>query len=156
RQIAAGLEAAHEAGVVHRDLKPSNVMLGADDQAQIMDFGISASAGAGAGGAVTGTPEYMAPEQFAGIAVDARADIYAYGLILFELLTGLRQNASMKAQDRLDAMQRRFDEGVPSVRTIDSTIPAALDAVVARCVERDPPARFQTTTDLRAALDALD
>jgi serine/threonine protein kinase/tetratricopeptide (TPR) repeat protein len=156
RQIAAGLEAAHEAGVVHRDLKPSNVMLGADDQAQIMDFGISASAGAGAGGAVTGTPEYMAPEQFAGIAVDARADIYAYGLILLELLTGLRQNASMKAQDRLDAMQRRFDEGVPSVRTIDNTIPAALDAVVARCVERDPAARFQTTTELRAALDALD
>src|SRR3989441_4449274 len=82
RQIASGLEAAHEAGVVHRDLKPPNIMIGADDLALIMDFGISASRDEMVSGTVVGTLEYMAPEQSTGEVVDARADIYAFGLIL--------------------------------------------------------------------------
>ncbi len=93
RQIASGLEAAHEAGVVHRDLKPANIMIGGagdDAQALIMDFGISASTSDAASGTVSGTLEYMAPEQGRGEAVDARADIYAFGLILYEMLTGPR------------------------------------------------------------------
>ena len=92
RDVADGLRAAHDAGVVHRDLKPANVMIksGAERHAVIMDFGISTSADNGAEGVVIGTLEYMAPEQAEGASVDARADIYAFGLILYELLTGPR------------------------------------------------------------------
>src|SRR4029078_2216810 len=88
KQIAGGLQAAHEAGVVHRDLKPANVMIGADDLALIMDFGISASAEESADRRVIGQFEYMAPEQGAGQTPDGRADIYAVGLILYEMLLG--------------------------------------------------------------------
>ncbi|MBZ5559819.1 MAG: protein kinase [Acidobacteriia bacterium] len=156
RQIAAGLEAAHEAGVVHRDLKPANIMIGADDLALIMDFGISASAEQATTGGVVGTLEYMAPEQGTGQAVDGRADIYALGLILYELLTGPRLTASVTPQERIEAMKYRTTEGLPPIRSVDPSIPAALDAVVMRCVERDPAARFQTTAELVAALAALD
>ena len=88
RQIAGGLEAAHDAGVVHRDLKPANIIIGAagdagdNAQALIMDFGISASTEGAASSDVVGTLEYMAPEQGTGAVVDARADIYAFGLIV--------------------------------------------------------------------------
>src|SRR2546430_1920809 len=115
RQIAAGLEAAHGAGVVHRDLKPANIMIGAEDQVQIMDFGISASREEAASGGIIGTLEYMAPEQGAGAAVDARADIYALGLILYEMLIGARAAPSGTPQDRIDGMKRRFEEGLPPV-----------------------------------------
>jgi len=156
RQIAAGLEAAHDAGVVHRDLKPANIMIGADDLALIMDFGISASTEQATTGGVIGTLEYMAPEQATGQAVDGRADIYAFGLILYELLTGPRLNPAITVQERIEAMKYRTTEGLPSIRTVDATIPAALEAVVMRCIDRDPTARFQKTTELVAALAALD
>jgi tetratricopeptide (TPR) repeat protein len=156
RQIASGLEAAHDAGVVHRDLKPPNIMIGADDQALIMDFGISASTSEAASGGVIGTLEYMAPEQATGAVVDARADIYAFGLIAYEMLTGPRSAPSGTPQSRIDAMKQRFEEGIPSVRTLDDSIPAPLDALVTRCLDRDPAARYQTITELAAALHRLD
>jgi Flp pilus assembly protein TadD/predicted Ser/Thr protein kinase len=156
RQIVAGLEAAHEAGVVHRDLKPPNIMVGAEDLALIMDFGISASRDETSTGNVVGTLEYMAPEQSKGEAVDARADIYAFGLILYEMLTGPRAAPSNSAQERIDAMKQRVTGGLPPVRAIDDSIPEALDALVARCVAIDPAARFQTTAELSAALARLD
>jgi tetratricopeptide (TPR) repeat protein len=159
RQIAAGLEAAHEAGVVHRDLKPANIMIGAagnDELALIMDFGISASAEQATSGSIVGTLEYMAPEQGSGRAVDGRADIYAFGLILYELLTGPRLVMSATPSVRVEAMKYRTTTGLPSVHAIDGSIPGALDAVVTRCLERDPAARFQTTAELVAALGALD
>ena len=156
RQIVAGLEAAHDAGVVHRDLKPPNIMVGADDLALIMDFGISASRDETATGNVVGTLEYMAPEQSKGEAVDARADIYAFGLILYEMLVGLRAVPSNSAQERIDAMKQRVTSGVPSVRALDESIPEPVAALVARCVAIDPAARFQTTAELSAALARLD
>ena len=115
RSVVAGLVAAHKAGVVHRDLKPANIMIGADDEAMIMDFGIARSTGTPTAarpsrcadtivrslecrggelsspacyGAVVGTVAYMAPEQAKGVHVDQRADIYAFGLILYDLLVG--------------------------------------------------------------------
>jgi tetratricopeptide (TPR) repeat protein len=152
RQIAAGMEAAHDAGVVHRDLKPANIMVGADDLALIMDFGISASASEAATGGITGTLEYMAPEQAAGGQVDARADTYAFGLILYEMLTGPRLVTAATPEDRVDSMRHRTTSGLPSPRTLDPAIPEALDALVGRCLERDPAARFQTTGELCAQL----
>jgi eukaryotic-like serine/threonine-protein kinase len=156
RQIAAGLEAAHEAGVVHRDLKPANIMIGADDLALIMDFGISASTEEAASGGVVGTLEYMAPEQGTGQNVDARADIYAFGLILYELLVGPRLVATTTPQERVETMKQRISGGVAPPRTLDPSIPEPLDAIVVRCLEKDPAARFQTTTELCAALARLD
>ena len=156
RQIAAGLDAAHEAGVVHRDLKPANIMIGAEDHAQIMDFGISASTEEAASGGVIGTLEYMAPEQGTGAVVDARADIYAFGLIIHEMLIGPRPAPSGRPQDRIEAMRQRFEQGLPAVRALDESIPIVLDAFVTRCLDRDPAARFQTTAELSGALAALD
>ena len=159
RQIAGGLEAAHDAGVVHRDLKPPNIMIGGsgdDEVALIMDFGISASTDTVTEGSIVGTLEYMSPEQGSGQAVDARSDLYAFGVILYEMLTGLRGEQAKTAQERITAMRKRFDEGMAPLRTLDQTIPEPLAALVMRCLERDPAARFQKTADLVAALAALD
>src|SRR5262245_10161412 len=156
RQIAAGLEAAHEAGVVHRDLKPPNIMVGADDLALIMDFGISAWGDEMVTGTVVGTLEYMAPEQSKGDVVDGRADSYAFGLILYEMLTGPRGAVSGSAQARIDAMKQRVTDGLPPPRLLDPSIPEALESFVMRCLERDPAARFQGTQEMSAALARLD
>jgi serine/threonine protein kinase/tetratricopeptide (TPR) repeat protein len=159
RQVAAGLQAAHEAGVVHRDLKPANIMITRsqeDVHAQIMDFGISASTQEAMSGGLIGTLEYMAPEQGAGLAVDARADIYAFGLILYEMLAGPRPLTRRTPQQRFELMQQRCRDGLPSIRSVEPSVPAPLDAVVMRCLEREPAARFQTTHDLVVALTALD
>jgi len=156
RQIAAGLQAAHDAGVVHRDLKPANIMIGADDLALIMDFGISASAEEAADGGIIGTLEYMAPEQGAGQTTDGRADIYAFGLILYEMLLGPRTATQTTAQERIDAMRKRSKDGVPALRQLDESVPEAVNALVMRCLEIDPAARFQTAVELNAALARLD
>ena len=159
RQIATGLEAAHDAGVVHRDLKPPNIMIagsGDDEQALIMDFGISSSTDEATTGTILGTLEYMSPEQGTGQAVDARSDLYAFGLILYEMLLGPRPGGPGTGAERVAAMRQRFDQGVPRLRTVDDAIPEALESIVMRCVERDPAARFQTTGALTAALAAID
>jgi eukaryotic-like serine/threonine-protein kinase len=159
RQIAAGLEAAHEAGVVHRDLKPANVMITVtpeDVHAQIMDFGISASNAEAMAGGLIGTLEYMAPEQGSGLPTDARADIYAFGLILYELLSGPRSIVARTSKERFELMQQRIRDGLPSLRSIEPTVTEPLEALVMRCLERDPVARFQTTSELVAALARLD
>ncbi len=158
RQVASGLSAAHEAGVVHRDLKPANIMIDADDHALIMDFGIarstSSSAGGTVAGAVVGTLEYMAPEQARGEVVDQRADVYAFGLILYDMLVGRRQ--SSRASSLVSELMERMKEPPPTARSIDPTIPEALDRIVTRCLQPDPAARFQTSAEVGAALDLLD
>jgi tetratricopeptide (TPR) repeat protein len=159
RQIAAGLEAAHDAGVVHRDLKPPNIMIAGSadgEQALIMDFGISSSRDEATTGTILGTLEYMSPEQGTGEAVDARSDLYAFGLILHEMVLGLRPDMPRTGPERLAAMRRRFEQGVPPLRTVDETIPEPLESLVMRCLECDPAARFQTTRELTAALAAID
>jgi tetratricopeptide (TPR) repeat protein/predicted Ser/Thr protein kinase len=159
RQIAGGLQAAHEAGVVHRDLKPPNIMIGGsgdDEQALIMDFGISASAtDETTAGTVIGTLEYMSPEQGTGKAVDARSDLYAFGVILYEMLTGPRPHPAT-GPERVAKMRERFDDGMPPLQSVDPTIPEPLAHVVTRCLERDADARYQTTAELCGALAALD
>jgi eukaryotic-like serine/threonine-protein kinase len=150
-QIASGLVAAHEAGVVHRDLKPANVMVDADDHAMIMDFGIARSTstatafGMTVAGAVVGTVEYMAPEQARGESVDHRADIYAFGLILRDLMLGGRHAGSTTAVAEL---MSRMQQAPGPVRDIDPSIPPPVDALLAKCLQPDSAKRFQTTTEL--------
>jgi len=156
RQLAAGLAAAHEAGVVHRDLKPANIMIDADDRALIMDFGIARSASSGApadrSGTIVGTLEYMAPEQAQGGPVDQRADIYALGLILHEMLTGFHRLRPKTVAELRTVVQ----QPLPLVRSINAEVPEALEAIVDRCVQPDPDARYTTTGELVASFDQLD
>jgi tetratricopeptide (TPR) repeat protein len=155
RQVALGLAAAHDAKVVHRDLKPANIMITADDAAVIMDFGIAHSTSAPSQGrGVAGTLQYMAPEQASAGAVDQRADIYAFGLIVYEMLIGLRKPSGTGTA--LDDMRARFEKGLPALRSVDETIPEPLAALVGTCIETDPAKRFQTSAELVAALDRLD
>ena len=180
RGIVSGLVPAHEAGVVHRDLKPANIMVGPDNEPTIMDFGIARSSGGpGKGsatedgsqsselsqwaalaagntmaGTIVGTVEYMAPEQAKAQPVDQRGDIYAFGLIFYDMLIGGRR--SQRAESAIAELQGRMDQAPPAPRTVDATVPVAIDAIISRCLEPDPSKRFQTTVELQAALDRLD
>jgi hypothetical protein len=180
RSVVSGLVAAHAAGVVHRDLKPANIMIDAQGDALIMDFGIARSTGgpadrpvpgsasaAPAGvtatgkyteatmlGAIVGTLEYMAPEQARGEAVDQRADIYATGLILYDLLAGKRR--AEHAGSAFDQLKARMEAPLPAIRTVAADVPDALAAVVTRAIDPDATKRFQTTVEFAAALDRLD
>jgi serine/threonine protein kinase/tetratricopeptide (TPR) repeat protein len=174
RQIAAGLAAAHEAEVIHRDLKPGNIMISSGGEAEIMDFGLARSANhdseAGAArvhlegrdshasarelghtayGAVVGTAYYMAPEQAKGREVDERADVYAFGLILREMLLGFERLPSSKILERREGPPR-------PLREIDPSIPEGLDLVVQRCLQPDPDDRYRSAVEVVAALDGLD
>src|SRR6202011_4369169 len=126
RKLCAGLAAAHAKGVLHRDLKPANIMIDGRGQVLIMDFGLAAIADQGEGAeARTGTPAYMAPEQLAGREVTERSDIYALGLVLYEIFTG--QRAFMTAD-------RKVTPGAASaVKDIDPV----MERVFARCLEPD-------------------
>jgi len=157
RQIVAGLRAAHEAGVVHRDLKPANVMIDPDENAVIMDFGIARSvAGAGAtvAGAVVGTLEYMAPEQAMAQPVDHRADIYSFGLILYDMLTGRRD--ATRAESAVAELMKRMTQPLPPIRTREPSVPEPLETIITRCLAPDPAGRYQTTAALDAELSSLD
>jgi tetratricopeptide (TPR) repeat protein len=154
RQLAEALAAAHGGGVVHRDLKPANVLVDADDRAYVSDFGVARSLTGGGltrTGGVVGTTAYLSPEQARGEAVDGRSDLYALGLILFEMLTGASPFPGGTAEEtlgqRLTGRPRTLAEaGVPA--------PRWLAAVVARCLERDPERRHADAGALAADLAA--
>jgi tetratricopeptide (TPR) repeat protein/tRNA A-37 threonylcarbamoyl transferase component Bud32 len=157
KQVAAGLQAAHEAGVIHRDLKPANIMVDDDEQACIMDFGIARSAAGGGGtmlGAVVGTVDYMAPEQARGENVDRRADIYAFGLIVYDLLGGRRTGG--RSSSVVTELMARMQNAPTPLTTIDAQIPEALDRIVERCLQPKAEARYQTMAELLADLNSLD
>jgi len=157
KEVASGLAAAHEVGVVHCDLKPENIMIAAEGGALIMDFGISRSTiGAGAAtamGAVMGTLEYMAPEQAQGAAVDQRADMYSFGLVVYDMLLGRQRLA--RRDNPMTELMGRMQHPPPAVRTLDETVPDALETVVMRCLQPLPEDRYATTAELVAALDLL-
>jgi tetratricopeptide (TPR) repeat protein/tRNA A-37 threonylcarbamoyl transferase component Bud32 len=158
KQVASGLAAAHEKGIVHRDLKPENIMIDADGTAVIMDFGISRSvSGTGTAtalGTVMGTLEYMSPEQAQGQAVDQRADIYAFGLILYDLIGG-RWRAS-KYETPMSELMARLTQPLPPIKVVAPDATPALDAIITKCLQTDPARRYQTTTDLLRDLENLD
>jgi eukaryotic-like serine/threonine-protein kinase len=157
KQIASGLAAAHEVGVVHRDLKPENIMITTDGGALIMDFGISRSVShtgtATALGSVIGTLEYMAPEQAQGQPVDHRADIYSFGLVLYDMLAGRQRIA--RRDNPMSEMMSRMQHAPPAVRTLDPSLPEPVDRIVTRCLQASADARYARTADLVADLEAL-
>ena len=155
RQICAALHEAHTQGIVHRDLKPENVMLDTSGNVKVMDFGIArlldTSVTATAGG-IIGTPAYMAPEQAEGHAVDARTDIYALGLILYEIFTG---KAAFTGDTPMVVALKQIREAPPAPHTVDASIPPELDVAIMRCLEKEPARRFQSVEELDAVLAAI-
>ncbi len=160
-QIAQGLGAAHTAGVVHRDLKPENVILMETRpgryHARLLDFGIAKRLDDDGprltqAGMVYGTPEYMAPEQARGKEVDGRSDIYALGVLFYELLTG---GPPFAGSDKLRIMNQQAHDAPerPSERITEGTIPPAIEDIVMRCLSKDPDDRYASTARLIEAVE---
>ncbi len=164
-QIAQALIAAHERRIVHRDLKPENLFITNDDRVKILDFGVAklqptAEANRGIGdlttitkhGAVIGTVAYMAPEQLRGKSVDHRADIFSFGAILYEMLTGVR---AFHGETEVDTMTAVLREEPADAKLDEAAIPATYQEVVRHCVEKEPENRFQSAKDLAFALQTI-
>jgi eukaryotic-like serine/threonine-protein kinase len=155
-QLCEALDAAHSEGIIHRDLKPQNVLMGAGDHVYISDFGLaksleSSAAGMTRTGQYLGTPRYMAPEQVEAGKVDKRTDLYALGLILFEMVTG---EDAFKGDSTLQIMYRRVKEKPPNPKQINPELPDYFARIILRCLERDPAYRYQDAREILADLRA--
>jgi serine/threonine protein kinase/Tol biopolymer transport system component len=160
-QIAHGLAAAQEKDIVHRDLKPENLFVTKDGRVKILDFGLaklvepqskSEHPEGTETGVVMGTVGYMSPEQVRGETADYRTDIFAFGVILYEMLTGKRAFQKVTSADTISAI---LNEDPPGISQVNRNVPPALQRVVHRCLEKNPERRFQSASDLAFALDAL-
>jgi eukaryotic-like serine/threonine-protein kinase len=154
QQIAEALAAAHAEGVVHRDLKPQNLLVDKTDQIFVCDFGLAKSFEEGAigmtrTGAFLGTPRYMSPEQVEGKPADGRADLYAFGLILYEMVTG---DVPFTGESTLKVMYQRIQEKPKSPKVLNPDLPNWLVRLIMRCLEREPDARYQNAYEILADL----
>ncbi len=154
KQLCAALDAAHSESVVHRDMKPQNIMLDKDDHVYVSDFGLAKSIESEGGmtmtGELLGTPRYMAPEQIECKPVDGRTDLYALGLIMYEMLTG---DVPFQAESTFQLMYKRANEAPPEPKAANPDIPDWLNQVVMKCLERDPARRYASA---RAILNDLE
>ena len=168
-QIAQGLAAAHDKNVVHRDLKPENIFLTKEGRVKILDFGLAKLALNARGtkaqsdgltltsspteaGMVMGTAGYMAPEQVRGSAVDSRTDIFAFGAVLYEMISGQR---AFRRDTTAETMTAILKEDPPEFSEMDHPVSPGLERIVRRCLEKQPEQRFQSAKDLAFALEAL-
>src|SRR6266851_1033565 len=157
-QLTSALQYCHEHGVVHRDLKPENILIEQDGTVKLVDFGIALLKGARrltfrrltAG---FGTPDYMAPEQVQGDRGDARTDVYAVGVMLYEMLTG---EVPYQGDSPLEVMSQRVTTNAPLLRAKRPDLPPQLEAVVWRALRREPAERYASMADLRHDLEHLD
>src|SRR5262245_35593253 len=167
-QIAAALTAAHEAGIVHRDIKPENVMLRRDGITKVLDFGLAkliehrpAAVDSQAPtiakvntdpGTMLGTVGYMSPEQVRGQEADHRADIFSFGVILYEMLSGQR---AFGGESAIEVMNAILKEDPPELAAMNHRVPQGLERLIRRCLEKQPERRFHSVHDLGYALEAL-
>jgi serine/threonine protein kinase len=151
--IAPGLDEAHSNGIVHRDIKPSNILFDKRGNPYISDFGIAklsqAQSGNVTGSAIIGTPAYMAPEQAQGTEVDGRADIYALGIILFEILTGKQP---YEADTPMAVAIKHITDPVPHIRQTNPQLPESVDAIIQKAMAKDKTQRFSTAVEMTNAL----
>lgn len=154
KQVAPALDYAHTKGVLHRDLKPSNLLLDANGDVYITDFGIARILGAEGPNITTsgvvGTPSYMSPEQAQGHALDGRSDVYALGICTFEMLTGRRP---FIADTPYAVAVKHVTDPVPSAQAINNAIPSAVDRVIVKAMAKRPAERYQTAQELADALE---
>ncbi len=153
QQVCRALEAAHAVGVIHRDLKPQNIMRDRTGRIVVMDFGLARTLegdGMTQSGALVGTMEYMSPEQALGKPLDQRSDIFALGLIFYEMLTG---QMPFKADSTIASLIRRTQERVSPVSDHDNTIPRSVSNIVTKCLEREIDLRYKTAAELLADLE---
>jgi serine/threonine-protein kinase len=154
-RVLAALSHAHDVGIVHRDLKPANVMVTRLGGVKLMDFGIArvyAGERITLHGSMMGTPGYMAPEQILGNPVDARADVYAVGAMLYRLLAGV---VPFEGDSAVAVIQRQISEPIAPIRTLAPEVPEAYDEIVARAMAKAPDDRFQTADEFRQALGGV-
>lgn len=156
RQICAGLAEAHSLGIVHRDLKPRNIMIDKDGNAKIMDFGIARALrekGTTGEGAMIGTPEYMSPEQVEGKETDERSDLYALGVILYEMVTG---RVPFQGDTPLSIALKHKSEAPKDPRELNARLPERLSRVILRCLEKDREKRFPSAAAVSAELGDIE
>jgi serine/threonine protein kinase/Tfp pilus assembly protein PilF len=156
KQVCDGLEEAHSMGVVHRDLKPSNIMIDKDGNARIMDFGIARSLstkGITGAGVMIGTPEYMSPEQAEAKDVDKLTDIYSFGVILHEMVTG---QLPFEGDTPLAVALKHKSENPKDPKELNPQIPDDLSAIILKCLEKEKEDRFQSAEEIRSELERIE
>jgi serine/threonine-protein kinase len=157
QDIATGMTVAHQVGIVHRDLKPANILIDDDGLLKIVDFGVAAAASSGdtqltKTGYVIGSPKYMAPEQILGKKVDATADVYSIGVIMYEMITGI---PPYSRGDHMSVMYQHVQGKAKLCQEINPDIPDAFAAIVAKSMSVDKTKRYKSMDELIDALSEV-